>query len=305
MTGYQRSRTKRNWPEVPIFVGAGRIGTMGGRSTFIDVGGGVELYAEIGGHGPSGWIVAVHGLGEHSGRHGYLDELFGQEANVLRYDLRGHGRSGGSTKADGCFDRFKEDLEKIVSYLGSYHGMENYSLFGHSMGALIAWDYLREAHAKTPDALFLSAPPVGIPAIAAKVLAKNTKLLNLLCRFCPPIQIGGAVAIDTTLLSHDPAIRESYINDDLCRSKLYLNLLLQLILASKDAFSEIPSPPCPCFVAYGSGDRIIDTARLREYFGDTGAEVLAIEGGFHELHNETAPFREPYFDFLRRSLGRH
>ena len=37
------------------------------------------------------WIVAVHGIGEHLGRHNYLTKLFSQYFNICQFDLRGQG----------------------------------------------------------------------------------------------------------------------------------------------------------------------------------------------------------------------
>lgn len=56
---------------------------------------GIELYLDISSINKSKWIVHTHGVGEYAGRHYWLVEEFSHDYNVIRYDLRGHGRSSG------------------------------------------------------------------------------------------------------------------------------------------------------------------------------------------------------------------
>ena len=58
-----------------------------------------------GGH--SVWIIGLHGMGDHMGRHDYLMKLFSSDFNVFQYDLRGHGESGGKRGFVEDFSFFK------------------------------------------------------------------------------------------------------------------------------------------------------------------------------------------------------
>ena len=52
---------------------------------------GIKINCQIHEGGQSVWIIGVHGMGDHMGRHDYLMELFSSDFNVFQYDLRGHG----------------------------------------------------------------------------------------------------------------------------------------------------------------------------------------------------------------------
>src|SRR3990167_8856677 len=98
---------------------------------------GVEISCQIKEMGGPIWLVATHGIGEHQERHQYLSDIFGQYFNVFRYDLRGHGRSGGPRGDISSFGQYMEDLNELIQFLHQEYRMKRYVLFGHSMGALI------------------------------------------------------------------------------------------------------------------------------------------------------------------------
>ena len=56
--------------------------------------------------GCSKWLIVTHGLGEHLERHEYILKLFSQNFNIAIYDVRGHGRSGGTRAYVENFENF-------------------------------------------------------------------------------------------------------------------------------------------------------------------------------------------------------
>ena len=123
---------------------------------------GTTLFGKIRKENSSHWLVAVHGVGEHCGRHDYLKDIF--RFNLLQYDLRGHGQSEGRRAWIDNFSTFVDDLADILVYLKREHGMEKFVLFGHSLGGLIALSYLLHPQRKefSPEKVFLGAPPLRI-----------------------------------------------------------------------------------------------------------------------------------------------
>ena len=116
----------------------------------IDVGDG-KLYYEMAGSGEP--LVLVHA--------GFLDsrmwddqwEAFGRDFQVVRFDMRGYGKSA---LTDGPISR-RRDLEVLLDQLGIEHAV----LLGCSMGGTIVLDYALE-HPERVDALVLvSADPSG------------------------------------------------------------------------------------------------------------------------------------------------
>ena len=286
--------------KVPTKVGTGEVNFMEG--TFVKMSDGVELYTNIKEQGGKPWLVFTHGVGEHSGRHDYLSEIFGEKFNIFRYDLRGHARGQGATIHD--FWQYVGDLEEILGYLREKYRMKHYLLFGHSMGALIVSGYLKKCAGEYyPEKVFLSAPPVGFPGILGKVVnLTSVEIFKKLGRFSLALPLGGL--IDLTKLSHDVEVGQRYREDDLCQKRPPLKLFVEIARASKEIFSSPLNPRCPSFVAYGTGDRIIDPDSTRHYFEqvETSFKVRKFEGAYHELHNEVKKYREPYIQFLKDSL---
>ena len=266
---------------------------------------GLELFVSIDNFGHNIWLLHTHGIGEHSGRHEYLTDLFRKNFNLVYYDLRGHGKSlGGPTSID-YFWRFMEDLDDIIRYLREEHKVEKYILSGHSMGGLIVCGLVQKGLPLQtyPQKIFISAPPVGITGLLGKIIRLlKIEYLQKLCAMAPNIRIGGLINFGQ--LSHDETIKETLLKDDLYQKKLSAKLLLELVKASKEVFHSPIHPQCPAFVAYGSEDRIIDPRHLSEYFEkiEHHFTVQEIHGAYHEMHNEIPKYREPYFRFLQNSL---
>ena len=270
------------------------------------MGDGIELYAPLEEGGRGTWAIFSHGIGEHRGRHRYLREILGPHYNLLRYDLRGHGLSLGPRGTIDHFSHYARDLADIISHLRTSHQMNRYILLGHSMGALITCDYLGRFATPDfyPEKFFITAPPVGFPGILGALVDRlGDNIFKKLSSYCPPsFHVGGLV--DIKGLSHDPKVREHYLEDGLCQKSPCFKLFIELARASKSVFSAPLRVRCPSFVAYGTADPIVDGRRLDHYFGreDSSFEVCRIEGGLHELHNEIEKYRAPYLEFLKEAL---
>ena len=111
--------------------------------TLITTNDGIKLHAEVEDNAKDKWLIITHGVGEYLGRHRYFSNLVSSQYNILYYDLRGHGQSEGRPTWINNFWQYMEDLDKIVTYLQNTHKMKRYTLFGHSMGALIVSGYLQ------------------------------------------------------------------------------------------------------------------------------------------------------------------
>lgn len=96
---------------------------------------GIAQYYELRGEGAP--IVFIHGaLVDHRAWDPQASELE-HSHRVLRYDLRGHGRTGPSTNALYTVDLFAEDLYVLIDALGLDHPL----LCGLSLGGMIAQTY--------------------------------------------------------------------------------------------------------------------------------------------------------------------
>lgn len=267
---------------------------------------GKELHLEISESGKKKWLIVTHGIGEHLNRHGYIDELFRNSFNILKYDIRGHGRSQGCKKGYvNDFSNFYSDLKEVILFLKKSYKMEEFCLFGHSMGALITAGYMQNLadEENYPDAVFLNAPPAGFPGVLGEVMNISPMgLVNKLASIPVSLKLGGLV--DLNYLSHDTRVKEKYIEDEFNILKPHSKLLFEMVKASKEVFSRPLRITCPAFISYGTEDKVVSIDQLKNYLEmvDKNFRVMPIKGAYHETHNEIEKYRVPYFKFLKESL---
>lgn len=243
-------------------------------------------------------IIALHGIAEHLGRHSYLPEILDDDFNVVLFDLRGHGRSQGLKGHIDNFDLYLDDLEDLIKYLKTKQKMGEYYLFAHSMGALIAWAFLRKKSSlQKPSKVFLCSPPVLIPGRFGKLLP-SLLLKSLLVL---PLKFWLPRPFSIKTLSHDSKVEQKIMKDELCFSSFSTQLLVGLANCSKENFSSIFEPSCPVAVATGSKDKVVYSPNVLNYFLKCGnrVKVKSFSGAYHELHNEIEHYRRPYLKFLR------
>lgn len=103
----------------------------------------VETYYERRGDGPP--IVFLHGAVLNHAQWASQMDALSDEYTTIAYDVRGHGRTGGSAAEAYSIDLFTEDLDAFVTALN----LERPVLCGLSMGGCIAQTYA----ARHPDRL--------------------------------------------------------------------------------------------------------------------------------------------------------
>lgn len=272
---------------------------------YVDLNTAIKVRLKICEGGHQKWIVALHGLGEHLGRHEHIADLFAGKFNIAQFDLRGHGKSQGKRGAISDFKEFSDDLLAVLNYLKDQLNMKKYLLFGHSMGGLIVADYIQNYCPDDfyPEKVFLSSPPAGLTGVLGSLfevapLGVTEKLKAL------KIGVGLGGQVDMRNLSHDETIVENYMADDLNILKPHTSLIFNLIHTMKNVFTKPLRCKCPLYCSVGSEDKIVDPKALVYYFKqiEKGAEFRVFEGGYHELHNEEKKWRDPYLEYLTSAL---
>lgn len=278
---------------------------MDSKETFIRMSDGVELLASVREVGSPIWLIVTHGIGEHHERHSYFSDILNRDVNILRYDLRGHGRSHGKKAYVNDFNRFILDLSEVVKYAQDKFQMKKHIIFGHSMGALITSGYLQsysqffDSDEFYPERVFISAPPVGVGGAMGLVVNMLPKKVFNNLALLPSIPLAGLVNL--YYLSHNETIKDVYKSDPLCCRFLHTKLLFEVIKSIKDIFSKPINVKCPAVCVYGSKDKIADTYLIKDYFKtiEKSFELKEFEGAFHEIHNEISEYRTPYFEFMK------
>lgn len=149
--------------------------------------GGVSLYAQrwrpAADAAPRGVLVLHHGLADHSGRYAALAEELARGGYVVwGLDMRGHGRSAGSSVAADAIEDYLFDLDALLAQVRQRDAGPPVFLFGHSLGGLIATLYVIERQPALAG-LITSAP--GIAFDAPPVQAAVIRLVAALAPSAP------------------------------------------------------------------------------------------------------------------------
>lgn len=229
-------------------------------------------------------ILIVHGLGEHSGRYmNVVDHLVPRGYALYGFDLIGHGKSDGERA-------FIEQYEDFSATLLAYYKMVKAEqpglpifLLGHSMGGLIATEYLID-HSDNFQGAIISAPLIMVPDNISQFTIIAGKILS---KIAPKM---GIVAVDPNGVSRDPAVVQAYINDPLVlheKTSARLNAeLLQAILRVNDAAEQIT---VPLIILQGSCDKLVNpngAKMLNERASSTDKTLKVYDGLHHEVFNE-------------------
>lgn len=94
---------------------------------------GTELNLRIEGHQEGPWLVLIHSIGTHLGMWDGQIAALGEHHRVLRYDIRGHGRSA-APPGPCTMEALADDLLALLVHCG----IPRAHLIGVSIGGLIA-----------------------------------------------------------------------------------------------------------------------------------------------------------------------
>ncbi len=238
---------------------------------------------------PVGTVVVAHGYREHLRRQQNLaDACLSIGLRVLRYDMRGHGRSGGRRGHIQSFNDYIVDLRQVLA-LAAQEGEGPLFLVAHSQGGLI-----------TLHALFDAPLPVqGIvlsnPAVATKVDVPEWKktAARLLSRVLPTFGLPSSIPPET--ISRDAASVAEYSSDPLIFPNDTTRWGWEFMTAQREAQERSLHVTVPLLAQIGTGDQLIDPAVGESWCNRiTGDDVTvtAWPGFYHELYNEPEADRE-------------
>ncbi|BCH31799.1 lysophospholipase [Mesorhizobium sp. L-8-10] len=209
------------------------MGFSGKRLLASPTGASLNLYTRYAEEPPRAAIQVNHGLAEHAARYArFADRMAGRGYHVYAHDHRGHGETGAG---DAPLGRFAGagGVAKVIADVGAVHDLiasEHPGLpvivFGHSMGGLIALNFVlrhtARAHAAAIWNANFSAGALG--RLAQALLAWETLRLgsDVPSRLLPKLTFqdwAGKVPGRRTefdWLSRDPAEVDAYVADPLC-----------------------------------------------------------------------------------------
>jgi alpha-beta hydrolase superfamily lysophospholipase len=226
---------------------------------------------------PRAAMLIVHGVAEHIGRYEHVGAYFaGHGIDVVGFDLRGHGRSGGKR---GFIDSWSDFLDDVEDLLAQRRALDvPVVLYGHSMGGLISTTYA-ESDRPQPDLLVLSAP-----ALEANLPAWQRALSPIMSKVLPSVSLPND--LDGDLLARNPEVGRVYESDPLRVKTGTPRLGYEAMKAMDGARANLEKIEIPTYVFHGSDDRLVPVT-ASEGFEHLSNATRRVWGGLrHECHNE-------------------
>jgi len=227
-------------------------------------------------------ITIVHGVCEHNERYDYLTSILNDEGySVVRFDLRGHGKSGGERGYSKNYHEFSDDLNEIISIIKKDFPDIPIFVLGHSMGAFISALY-EILYPEQIRGQILS----GIPA--TELPLSDIKLLKLLpYNKFPKINAKNKLA---KLVSRDMGVVNDYMSDPLNLKKSTIKMSGEMFLKGPSFISEhIDEYKAPCLILHGREDKIVTEKASEWFYKNISSEDKTRKvypDLFHEILNE-------------------
>ncbi len=258
----------------------------------------MEIYKTRFGTPERGWVVLVHGLGEHSGRYEKLIKMLNEAGfAVYTFDWPGHGKSPGKRGHTSIEDAM-EIIDSIIEELG-----EKPFLFGHSLGGLTVIRYaetrpdrIRGVVASSP-ALTKSPETPGFMVALAKFLG----------RVAPGLVLSNGIKPE--LLSRNPEAVKAYIDDPHVHDRISAKLGRSIFENMERAHEEAGRIKVPVLLLIGTGDVITPPEGSRRLFEELNVkdkELKEFEGAYHEIFEDPEwgeEFHRTVVEWLLRHSG--
>jgi acylglycerol lipase len=250
---------------------------------------------------PVGVVVLVHGLHEHGGRYGHVAERLGRAGYaVYAVDHPGHGRSPGVRGNIGSMAGTVGGVEQLARLAGQRHPDVPLFVYGHSLGGLIALQYLTG----TPDSRIRGAV-ISAPALdTSAATGVQKRVAPVLSRLLPNL---GVLTLDGDTISRDAAVVAAYNTDPLNRTgKVRARTGTEMMLTAAAMPQRLRSLTMPLFVLHGGADRLMPPAAselVPVHAASTDVTRKVYDGLYHEPHNE--PEKEQVLDDVVAWLDAH
>jgi acylglycerol lipase len=252
---------------------------------------------------PKAVVALVHGLGEHTARYAHVGKVLTDAGYALvGFDLRGHGRSGGSRGHASSLDTYMQDIHQFFSLLEKRYPDLPHFLYGHSLGGLLVLAYAIQYGAHLRGVV---ATGPGLRSALQKQKAK-VAIVRLLGSFLPTMTLQSG--LDATAISRDTSIVEAYKSDPLVHDSASLGFGKAALRAVDLCFERAAEFPVPLLIMHGKDDKIAYSSGSEEYTGllrAAGKDVTLKlwDDLYHEVHNE--PEKQEVFKFMLTWLDQH
>ncbi len=231
--------------------------------------------------------------------------------DVVAYDQRGHGTSGGKRGAIPNADALTDDLARVVAAVRSAMprdvagaanavGQGPLVMLGHSMGGQVAASFVL-AHPDAVDALVLSSPAL---ATSLNVLQRIQLAVGL--ALVPDVPMGNQ--LDATKISHDPAVVRAYLDDPLVHDRITARLAKSILDGGARVRAAAASWRVPTLLMWAGDDHLVSARGSADFAAAAPRDVVhahCFDGLYHEIFNErdASPVFAVLDAWLSRLLG--
>jgi alpha-beta hydrolase superfamily lysophospholipase len=264
---------------------------------------------------PCATVLIVHGICEHGGRYqNVVGPLTAAGYEVWAMDHRGHGKSPGRRGHIGAWSDYRQDLDAYIT-LGTSHaasldkadkagnaGNTKPFLFAHSMGALIAVEWLinNPANAERLSGAVVEGLPIqpGEVATAAKINAAR-----VMSRIIPTFTL--PFSKDRSGLSTDPGAAVAFDADPLTHNKVTARWGVEILHAIERVKAAPHLLTAPVLLLHGGDDPLNLATGVESWFplvSSTDKSLVVFPGNRHEVHNDHA--RDTLANVVVEWLGR-
>ncbi len=250
--------------------------------------GGLNLYYQS--WHPEGQVRAVlaivHGLGGHSGLFGNVVQYFvPKNYTVYGFDLRGHGRSQGQRGHINSWSEFREDVRTFLQLIKAQEPGCPCFLLGHSIGAVIVFDYVLRfpAEASALQGVIALSPALGPVGVSPFKLS----LGRLLSRVWPRFTL--STGINLSAASSDPAVIAAYAQDRLRHTQGSARLATEYLATVAWIREHVAEWRSPLLILHGGADRVALPEGGCAFFQQVtilDKERREYCGVYHEIQND-------------------
>lgn len=256
-----------------------------------------------------GIVQISHGMAEHKERYeDFMKFLAEHDYMTVIHDHRGHGNSVNDLVELGYFytediQGIIEDLHQVTSWIKEqYPGLPIY-LFSHSMGTLVARNYMKKYDAEIEKLILCGPPTKNAGAVSALLMAKASRSMKggmYRNRYIHNLAFKGydrEEKIVNNWLSTDTEQVEAYNKNPLCGYVFTNNGFINLFQLMQEAFStkgwEKNNLMLPILMIAGEEDPVIQSRekfeQLEQFLKELGYSNIKSKlysGMRHELLNE-------------------
>ena len=233
---------------------------------------------------PKAVILIAHGYAEHLGRYEHVAAALTKAGYaVFAVDHWGHGKSEGDRGFVPAFSVFLDGLDALLAEAKKQRPDRKRFLLGHSMGGLVAANYLLARQNEFAGAV-LSGPsirPVETPSAAVVFIGR------ILSKIAPK---AGLIPLDANFVSRDANVVAAYVADPLVyKGKIGARLAAEMVDAMAAAEANAPKLALPLLLLHGGADRLTSpegSKILHDRAASTDKTLKIHDGFYHEIFND-------------------